>query len=299
MKKIYIWLRIAYESIKFNVGMALVRSEEEVFGMPDNLKDTDKKNQRMRHRNPVLEKFYAGNTDEKYVREYYEILKGADKFMRTATPKKMAIAADKYGMSYGQKDEWGRRFEHFGFYEEGSKNEGKTLGEVILADYEERRTKDDDYKIIRIFNNLPIQAGLAKALKTEVKKTEQEDVEHEFEVLNILEKSRLFEFPIKVHREIDCINKIEQLTEFLHVKEIGMGMVQLEFFIPVKFKASEVLEESDIFKELTTMSYLTIKDEYDLVVNYRVGKFVKKITQNNEYDVFKFEGYVMEDLGTY
>ena len=118
-------------------------------------------------------------------------------------------------------------------------------------------------------------------------------------MLNILEKSRLFEFPIKVHREIDCINKIEQLTEFLHVKEIGMGMVQLEFFIPVKFKASEVLEESDIFKELTTMSYLTIKDEYDLVVNYRVGKFVKKITQNNEYDVFKFEGYVMEDLGTY
>ena len=63
MKKIYIWLRIAYESIKFNVGMALVRSEEEVFGMPDNLKDTDKKNQRMRHRNPVLEKFYAGKTN--------------------------------------------------------------------------------------------------------------------------------------------------------------------------------------------------------------------------------------------
>ncbi|MEW3887702.1 hypothetical protein QOZ60_30645, partial [Pseudomonas aeruginosa] len=93
-----------------------------------------------RHRNPVLEKFYAGQTDEKYIQDYYEILKKADNFIKNATPFKMAVGADRHGMNYGKIDKYGRVYEHFGFYDNKSKHVGKTLNEVIQEVMISRRT---------------------------------------------------------------------------------------------------------------------------------------------------------------
>ena len=133
-----------------NVGIMIYRAEVDAQADPDDIKEGDKKIQRMLHRNQTLEKFYAGKTDEKYVREYYEILKKADKFIRTATPYQMALAADKHGSSYAQKDPRGKKYEHFGFYDEKHRHTGKTIGEVLIKEYEERRLKDDDYMCINL-----------------------------------------------------------------------------------------------------------------------------------------------------
>ena len=73
--------------------------------------------------------------------------------MRKATPHQMAVAADKHGSNYGLKDQYGRRYEHYGFFDSKHKHAGKTLGEVFALDMEEKRTKDDDYELLYIFNN--------------------------------------------------------------------------------------------------------------------------------------------------
>ena len=160
MRKIFqniiLWIYLKIHSIMFAISIALFNTEQEILKAdPNNVGERNNHTQRMRSRNKLLEKFYAGQTDEKYVQDYYEVLKKADKFIRTATPHQMTVAADKYGTSYGMKDRYGRRYEHYGFFDDKHKNAGKTLGEVLTEEFEERRTKDDDYEIMYIFNNKP------------------------------------------------------------------------------------------------------------------------------------------------
>jgi hypothetical protein len=259
------------------------------------LQERDKKETRKLHRNPLLEKFYAGKRDEKYVQDYYELLKKADKFMRTATPHKMAVAADKQGSNYGLKDQYGRRYEHYGFFDDKHKHAGKTLGEVLTQEFEERRTKDDNYEILYIFNNKPIEVGFAKVLNV-VEKSEKADVE--FEVTDIYKKSQQFDFPIKGHREDEnVVNKIEQLTEYLHVKKIAFEFRQLEFFIPLQFKTMEIEENSEIYKDLTNIKSIFVNNEYGELMGFGIIKLLKRIKHNDTHEVWKFEGIEMQNMG--
>ena len=297
MKKIFqniiLWIYLRIHSIMFAISVALFNTEQEILKAdPNSLDERNNYTQRMRRRNQLLEKFYAGKSDEKYVREYYEILKKADKFIRTATPHQMAVAADKYGTSYGMKDRYGRRYEHYGFFDDKHKNTGKTLGEVLATEFEERRTKDDDYEILYIFNNKPIEVGLAKVFDVVEKKEGSDDV---FEVRDLENQSKQFQFPIKIERENkEAINKIEELTEFLHVKKIGFEYRQFEFFVPLKFKTSELDEDSDIFKEIIDIKEIFIRDEYGELMGFTVNKYNKKIIYNDTHEVLKFEGIEMQ-----
>lgn len=280
------------------ISIALYNTEQDILKAdPNDLQEKDKRETRKLHRNQLLEKFYAGQTDEKYVKDYYELLKKADKFIRTATPRQMAVAADKYGTSYGMKDRWGRRYEHYGFFDDKHKHAGKTLAEVLTMEFEERRTKDDEYEILYIFNNKPIEVGFAKVLDV-VEKTEKENVDFEYEVLDVFNKSKQYVFPIKIFRENEnAVNKIEQLTEYLHVKKIGFEFRMLEFFVPLKFKTTELNDDSDIFKELLDIKEVFIRDEYGQLKAFGIIKFMKRIKHNNTHEVLKFEGIEMKDMG--
>lgn len=318
-QKILLWIYLKIHSIMVNISIALHNTEDEILKAdPNQLQERDKRIQRMRHRNQVLEKFYAGQTDEKYVQQYYEILKEADKFIRTATPHQMAVAADKYGTSYGMKDQYGRRYEHYGFYDDKHKHAGKTIGEVLALEYEERRTKDDEYEILGIINNKPIEVGLAKIFdvvkktdavesvpivasitKTETSETQNVvgfEEQNVYEVRDVFEKSKSFEFPIRAYREIEVDNKIEQLTEFLHIKKIAFEYRQLEFFIPLKFKTTELSEDDDIFKEIINIKDIFFKDEYGQLRGFGVNKYIKRIKYNDTHEVLKFEGIEMETV---
>jgi hypothetical protein len=280
------------------ISIALYNTEQEILKADPN--DLDEKNnhtQRMRSRNQLLEKFYAGQTDEKYVKDYYEVLKKADKFIRTATPHQMAVAADKYGTSYGMKDQYGRRYEHYGFFDDKHKHAGKTIGEVIALEFEERRTKDDELEIMYIFNNKPIVVGLAKVMDVVEKK---EGTLDEYVVVDIEKKSKQFQFPISVIRENkDAVNKIEELTEFLHIKKIGFEYRQLEFFVPLKFKTNKLSDDSDIFKEIIDIKETFIRDEYGKLIGFGIIKFLKRINYNDTHEVLKFEGIEMENMGSH
>lgn len=295
-KKAYFWTYIKIHTILINIGIMLYRAEVNAQADPNVIREGDKKIQRMLHRNQTLEKFYAGNTDEKYVREYYELLKKADKFIRVATPYQMALAADKHGSSYGMKDQYGRRYEHYGFFDEKHKNAGKTIGEVLVLEFEERRIKDDDYELLSIHDNKPIEVGFVKVLDV-VEKTKKENVDFDYEVQDMFKKSKQFDFPIKVVRNNEnATNKIEQLTEFLHVKKIGFEYRQLEFLIPLKFKTNDYTEDSDIFKELTDIKEVFLRNNYGELIGYGIIKYIKKINYNDTHDVFKFEAIEMQNM---
>jgi hypothetical protein len=278
------------------ISLSLYQTEIEILkANPNDLNERNNHTQRMRSRNQLLEKFYAGQTDEKYVQDYYEVLKKADKFIRTATPHQMAIAADKHGTNYGMKDRYGRRYEHYGFFDDKHKHTGKTLGEVLVLEFEERRTKDDDLEIMYIFNNKPIEVGLSQVMDVVEKKENSLD---EYEVVDMEKKSKQFQFPIKIIREKkDTINKIEELSEFLHIKKIGFEYRQLEFFIPLKFRTSEHDEDSDIFKQIIDIQQAFICDEYGELIGFSINKYIKRIKYNDTHDVLKFDGIEMQTMG--
>ena len=293
-RNIVLWLYLKYHAIMVALGIALYNTEQEILKAdPNNLAEKNKHSQRMRNRNQLLEKFYAGQTDEKYVKDYYDVLKKADKFIKTATPHQMAVAADKYGTSYGMKDRWGRRYEHYGFFDSKHKHAGKTLGEVIVMEFEERRTKDDDLEMMYIFNNTPIEVGILKALDVV-----EENDNGEFEVFDLENQSKQFKFPILgIRNNQEILNKIEELTEFLHIKKIGFEHRQLEFFIPLHFKTNELDDDSDIFKQIIDLKQVFIRDEYGKLIGFGINKYKKRIIYNNTHEVLKFSGIEIETIG--
>jgi hypothetical protein len=332
-RNIVLWVYIKLHTLMIAIGVSLSNTEQEILKVdPNNLKESDKHVQRMRHRNQLLEKFYVGQTDEKYVQDYYELLKKADKFIRTATPHQMAVAADKYGTSYGIKDKWGRRYEHYGFFDDKHKHTGKTLGEVLAQEFEERRTKDDDLEIMYIFNNHPIEVGLKDVWDAIGEKTKQGEViirerselknpylfpispipdvndnkipsyvkpigfdKEVLDVVDINKASNQVRFPIFAVRDNEkVINKIEELTEFIHVKKIGFEYRQLEFFVPLHFKTSELDDNSDVFREIIDIKQIYIRDEYGELFGFNINNFIKRIIYNDTHEVLKFDGIEMQ-----
>lgn len=300
MKKFFLdiilWIYFKFHSFGLALGIALFNTETEILRAdPNDGNERNNHTQRMRNRNQLLEKFYAGKTDEKYVQEYYEVLKKADKFIRTATPYQMAVAADKYGTSYGMKDKYGRRYEHYGFFDDKHKNSGKTIGEVLIEEFEERRTKDDEYELLYIFNNTPIEVGLKDVGEFLGEKTKGDEV---IDIVDINKISKQFNFPINIIRENkEAINKIEELSEFLHVKKIGFEFRQLEFFIPLKYKTAELEINSDVFKEIVDIQQIFIRDDYGQLVGFTINSFVKRINYNDTHEVLKFDGIEMQNMG--
>jgi len=283
------WIRNIFYSIAIRIGMALSYADELIFKPIDHaVSEGYKKIQRHRHRNNTLESFYNGTEDEKYTKEYYEILKKSDEFRKKSTPFQVAAATDRHGMNFGKKDKWGRRYEHFGFFDEKNKNSGKTLEEVINGEYNDRRTDDDEYQIEYIYNNTPFEIGFSKSVDI------MTEVEADKFILNDAPTlSKQLEFPIKCLRETETLNKIEQLTEIMHVKTIGSELLRLEFFIPAKYGSIKLADDSKIVKDLINIDQVFVKDTYGKLIGYKIHSFVKRITtkdknDDNIYDVFKF-----------
>jgi len=118
------------------------------------------------------------------------------------------------------------------------------------------------------------------------------------DIVDMNKTSKQFQFPINIMREKeDAVNKIEELSEFLHIKKIGFEYRQLEFFIPLKFKTSEHDEDSDIFKEIIDIQGAFVRDEYGELIGFGVNDFTKRIIYNDTHEVFKFDGIEMQSVG--
>jgi hypothetical protein len=271
-------------SISFSISLAFKRFEDELKADPI---DLFKREHRLEVRD-MMSMF-----DQQYVKQFYEILKKADKFLQTSNPSKIRKTAGKFGLNYGMKDSYGRRFEHYGFFDDKHKYSGKSLKEVRELEIDEKKIKDDDYPIVVMYQN-----------KKEFSLIESADImlknNNGYFAPEIDELARMKKYPLTIVRDDKVANRIEQLTEFLHVKKIDETNKILEFMIPIKFGLSKINETDSIFKELINIKQVWFKDEYGDRNAYSIESFYKrgeykKLTEKNEinpngFDVIKFRG---------
>jgi len=316
-----LWLYTSLHLLMIRISIGLYNAEVETLKAdPNVLNEKNNQNQRVRHKNRIAEKMLQGQRDQKFVQDYYEVLKSADKFLRNSTPEQMEMAANKWGMSVGKtdeefknvgrkqnekpkKDKWGRRYDHFGFYDPKNKNYGKTMGEVMVEEIHERTTNDDNkYPIEFMFSNKPPNIGIGNNHEV------VEDLSLGFRELNSYEKSKLRKYPLTVKRKNEeCFNKIEQLAEYVHIKRVDDSHKILEFFIPAKYKVFTYSEKSSIFEELIDIDLVWIKDEYDNRYGYKIGSYYKRSEILDEsipkdkdqviYHVVKLRGTKIEKIG--
>ncbi len=252
------------------------------------ISEKDKKNTRKLSNSELLEKFYAGQKDERYTQDFYEILKKADEFISKSDATKYGVTADKYSMSYGKKDKWGRRHEHYGFFDPKSRHHGKTLYEVIKEENKERKTNDDDYELLYIYDNIKsISLGdVWNEFEEKFKIGEAFELDNDVR-MNILKKEKNRLRIIRMNGDV-VKNKIEDLTDYVHVKRISDTMMQLEFFIDRKFKVENFDENSNIFKEIINIDEVWLENDYGEIDGYKVDEYKKRMYYNDNYEVIKF-----------
>ena len=69
-ENVFFWIYIKIHTLFINISISLYNTEQEILKADPNINDEgSKKVTRKRHRNEVLEKFYAGQRDEKYVND--------------------------------------------------------------------------------------------------------------------------------------------------------------------------------------------------------------------------------------
>lgn len=237
--------------------------------------------------------------DEKYVEQFYEILKKADKFLRSANPAKVQKTAGKFGLNYGMKDQHGRRFEHYGFFDEKHKFYGKSINEVRKLEVAKKQLVDDDYPVIVMYQN-------KKEFSFNESAAVIMDNDNGFFAPEIHELARMKKYPLIVTRKEKVANRIEQLTEYLHVKRITDEAFILEFFIPNKFMLENVPDDSPVFKELIDIQMVLFKDEYGDANWYAVTEYYKRDVYNkftekgnpnpNGHDIVKFKAKPVKDM---
>jgi len=297
MNKITKYIKGVFISIMFRISFALKTVEEELKANAMDLVNSVKREYKKRINNPTLRKMQDGQADEKYNQQYYEILKKADEIVYSSNPDKMEKMADKHGVNIGAKDKWGMRWDHHGFLDPKHKHYGKTLKEIRDLEILERKTLDDNYKVIAMFTN---KTELSFVEATKVLKSEND----KFAVPELHEMAKLQKFPLKVIRKAEAVNKIEQLIEFIHVKSITTKHFIVEAFIPVKFGLGRIADDDRIMKELTDIDQIWFSDDYGDRHAYRITSFYKR-SKHQEYlnekkepkyrfDVLKFKAEIID-----
>lgn len=294
LKNLYFWLYINIHSIFVNIGIILSRSEDHVFRIDPDISEKNKLNYNKLHRIPFINKMNQGQKDEKYTKDYYELLRKSETFLRKSTSNRIAQVADRYSMSLGQEDLSGTKLDHFGFFDENHKHYGKTLQEVLDLELDERRLKDDNLEILYVFNNKPVDIGLSKAWNDHIIETKED----EYVGLNEFQKALKRKFPIIIERDIETSNKIEQLCEIVYVKRLDDINRIFEFFIPKKYKLYQQDEEGDIFKQIINFQRFWFVDEYGQKIGFTVDEYQKHITDfNDQYEILKFSGIQIIEMG--
>lgn len=287
-KSLKAWFVTAY--ISFFMGMK--RFEDELKADPIDLFRTEE-------RAEIRSRISMDMFDEVYVQQFYEILKKADKFLRSANPAKIQKTAGKFGLNYGIKDNFGRRYEHYGFFDEKHKHYGKSLNEVRDSEVKERMLDEDNYPVIVMYQN-------KKEFSFNESAAMIMDHEKGFYAPEIHELARAKKYPLTVYRKANSfgevkkvVNRIEQLCEYLHVKQISSEHKILEFFIPNKFGVERITEDDPIFKELIDIDQVWFKDEYGDRNSYKITDYYKRGTYNkftpkgepnpSGFDIIKFK----------
>ncbi len=183
------------------------------------------------------------------------------------------LLSEKYGMGQTNKNS-------FSFLNEynTTQNGGKTISERKNETMKNIGTRDDKYDIEKIVSN---------------KRSIINEMEYS------LGAKPEYKFTISIRRNNQIINKIEEITEVVHIKEIQSqtnGRI-VEFFIPKKFKLKSFGDNTLIMHEMKNNGeYLSFKDKYGEFSEYKLNGFYK-ISEIDQYDVIKYNATKIENIG--
>lgn len=257
-------------SALLNSSVALKNTEQD-FRAVDDISAKTKQEYR-KSSNRLLESMRRGEHNEQYVKYFYEVLKKADDLVYNSTPEQLKQLAEKYGMGENAQTQ-------FNFLNEThlQKHGNKNVDTIRKDEIKKRVTTDDNFPIEKIITN-----------KRNLK--------------NVLEHASgskgIYNYTIKIKRKNDIENKIEEISDYLHVKELGIennGRI-LEFFIPKKYELENLDKNTVLFSELKNVDYVSFADDYGQKYEYSIKSFYR-ISENGMYDVFKFKGVKIENIG--
>lgn len=250
-------------------SLAMKSTEEEIFAPdPAQLQTGQKKEFQKLSSSQLLESLRRGEYNAQYVNYFYEVLRRADDIVANSTPEEMKMLAERYGMGDAAKNSYNMLSEDF-----KSRYGDKDAKQVRKEQLKERVTSDDSYDIDHMVIN---------------KRT----------LTNVFESAqgapRKYDFTLKVTRKYQAVNKIEELSEYMHVKHIGDNHKLLEFYIPKKFGITH-MSNLDALNEIKSFDYVQFSDAYGKQFQYSIKKFYKT-TENNHYDVLKFNAVLIENI---
>ncbi|MFW5847354.1 MAG: hypothetical protein ACOCVF_00345 [bacterium] len=269
MPKLIKWFKNKLQSVLITISLGLIRTENELLKSNyRNLGSKTEQNRRWYSNFSFLQNFAQGQRDEKYVKDFYEILKKTESYLQNADEHTMRVSADKHSKSFGRPDEDGNSHTFFGYFDPKHKYAGKTFKEVESLLLLEKKAIKDDYELAYVVNNKPIE-NIDSIINKESELLTRDE----------LYKLKLqLQFPIKIYRDNDKnINKIEKLTEVLQIKHIGLDLYRLEFIIPIKFKTNTVDEDSDIFKELIDINEIYFKDTFGELIGFKIKNYKERV----------------------
>jgi len=252
-------------------SMAMKNVEEDIIKVDPNQLANNTKKEYRKSSSQLLESLRKGEYNQQYVSYFYELLKRADDIVNNSSPEQLRLLAEKYGMGNTNTNQ-------FKFLHEDHLNKygNKDMSTIKNEEIKKRVTTDDNFPIEKIITN-------------------------KRQVLNMYEHASgakaKYSYSIKVKRKHDVENRIEEISEYLHIKELvseGNGRI-LEFFIPKKFQLENINQNSVLFSELKNIDYIIYTDDYGRKFEYSIKNFYK-ISENGMYDVFKFKGNKIENI---
>jgi hypothetical protein len=194
--------------------------------------------------NELLRSLRKGEYNKEYVDKFYKILKASDKVFE-ADKYSLKDISKKHGMDYGNED--------LQYYLNSNTEYNK-------PNLEERYYIKDGYELENIVKN-------------------------SIEVLNpldVLEGKKPIRITKIKSKNINRENKIEEYTEYLHIKKFKGRSKLLEFYINKDINLGNLIED---FKKTDNIYF---KSNYGELFDYNISKFIE-IDELNSYNILKFK----------
>jgi len=221
----------------------------------------------------LLESMRQGEYNSEYVNYFYEVLKKADDLVNNSTPEQMRLLAERYGMG-------GQALARYDLLDKkrAVTHGDKSIQQVRREEQRRRTTVDDNFAIEKMVTN---------------RKHLQNVLDHS------IGAKPIYKYSINVQRMFQTKYNLEHITEYLHVKELASernGRI-LEFYIPKNVGLKDIAHSyGEMFNEIINIVAVSFNDDYGQPYNYRIQGFYK-LGENGMYDVIKFRGYRVENIG--
>jgi hypothetical protein len=230
--------------ILIKISIAMSKLENQLFKNSDEALNSGDGSEINNIKSDLLKSLYNGEYNQEYVNKFYRILKKSDNLILNSNRLELLEKTKRHGMDTGNEDII--RFLN-------SNMEYKNIR------IEDKIDKSDNFEIEKIITN-----------KIEIINIEDAINGHKAKFITTLKS-----------KTIDRNIKIEEITDYLHIKKINDNEKLLEFYLNNTHNIDE------IFNELINIDNIYFKDIYGDRLEYKIVEYINK-NSFNSYNILKF-----------